>query len=155
MIRHPWLKDILLALTVTVLGFILAFLTDWLGWIFQSSVGHILDLGHITQLTLHLYLWRVVLLTVAAMITTVALWSQLSPVLKVPVLMALLATIYAMLGEVLTALPILVITLTVLVYAAVLIYVLSRKKHWLYAYGTTAISVLALIWQLAVGDLFL
>lgn len=138
------LQNILTALAVSILGFVLLNLTFILDWGFQSAINLLFprDIDkNLRGIPFRHFLFFVLILIVSWFI----LKTKLPLILKTAYAMVPLAVVYVTLGIFLYSWPVFLYSIGIFLYIGILYYLYRGKKNWLYAYSVTFVSLILIL----------
>jgi hypothetical protein len=144
-LKKTCVKNILTALAVTVLGFVL------LNFTFLLDAGIQLLLNRIFGEEYHQGMqWiapakHIVFLAVIAFLTWLVLKSKWNRLFKAAFFMVPVAVVLVTAGMFLSRFTILFYGISVLLYGGVILYLFRTKRHWLYYYSATFVAASLLI----------
>lgn len=138
------LRNILTALAVSILGFVLLNLTFILDWGFQSAINLLLprDIDkNLRGIPFRHFLFFVLILIASWFI----LKTKLPLILKAAYAMVPLAVVYVTLGIFLYSWPVFLYSIGIFLYIGILYCLYRGKKNWLYVYSVTFVSLILIL----------
>lgn len=155
--EKTWAKNILSALAVAFLGFILLNLAFMLDFLFQMLMRHIIELfvslGPESMAPWFSPLMHLSFVILISVLSWFVFKSKLRTLFKAAYLVVPLATVLVTMGMFLYQWPILSFIIGGLIVLGVLYYLYRTKQHWLYYYATILISITLAIFTLMGVDI--
>lgn len=153
MFKNPYLKNILLALAVTIFGYVLLNITFLLYAFLTMSVSYFLPsdfpMTHWWFPPLTLGAFIVIIASISGLIFR----SKLKEIYKATYAIVPLAVVYVAIGIALFRWPVLAYGVNALIFGAVIFYLYKTKKSWLFYYATILFSLALLIFTLLGGQI--
>lgn len=157
MIKKPVLKNILTALIMAIVGFILLNATFLFDWLFQSTIKGLISffspINHEDVRVWFFPLMHILFVIVIGLISWPILKSKLAPVYKATYLMVPTAVVFVTIGMFLYRWPIFSYSLGILIGFITLYYFKRFKLSWMYYYSVILVGIVLMIMTLSGTDI--
>lgn len=153
MIKNIYIKNVLSAIAVTVIGAILLNLTFILDWGFQSLIHLFFLRDYYHEVQWLQSIKHILFVGIILMLSWFVLKSRLNRIFKAAYFMVPFAVILVTVGMFSFRWQILSYSISILIYGEVILYLYHMKKNWLYYYSVTLIAALLLIMNILKMDI--
>lgn len=141
MIKNQYIKNILAAAVVAVLGFLLLNLAFILDWAFQSLLLRLFPMNADTRISCIPAARHVLFFILILLLTWPVLRSNLKRIFKAAYLTVPAAVTFATVGILLYQWPAAMYSISVLIYGGTVYFLYRRRMSWLYYYSVTLVAV--------------
>lgn len=152
-----WLKNIILALAITIFGYLLLNLTFILDALYQgmirSIMGLFLNLGPESNLYWFPPVMHLSFVVIIGLITYFIFKLKLKPLYKAIYLTVPTAVVLVTIGMFLSNWPMLMYSLGLLLGLATIFYFYRTKQPWLYYFSVILVSITLAIFTLLSGEI--